>query len=139
MAEGDSFVGRVARDITDQWDIPEQANKPIIKGKNWEKTHGSKHKFEFKSKYNFEQAIKSIPEIIKNPDYVFYNEEEKGLEYYKKLEEGTTLVVRTTKKKVLYLATIYPSSSTKLTNRKNKEIEIMEPDIIDKYRYKEPV
>ncbi len=139
MSEGDSFVGRVSRSITDQWNIPEQFNKPIVKGKNWEKTHGSKHKFEFKSEYSFNRAIKSIPNIIKDPDYVFYNKEENGLEYYKNIEEGVTLVVRTTKKNVLYLATIYPSSATKLANRKNKEMEIMEPDIIDKYRYREPV
>ena len=108
MSEGDSFVGRVSRSITDQWNIPEQFNKPIVN-------------------------------IIKDPDYVFYNKEENGLEYYKNIEEGVTLVVRTTKKNVLYLATIYPSSATKLANRKNKEMEIMEPDIIDKYRYREPV
>lgn len=136
MAEGDMFVGFVSKNVANQWKIPEQHNKPIIKSKNWYKTHGTKHKKEFKSPYNFDQAIKNIPDIIKNPDYVFYNEEEKGLEYYKRIIEDVTLVVRVTGKKVLYLATIYPSSSTKLKNRKIKEIEITEADIIEKYRYK---
>lgn len=43
-----------------------------------------------------------------------------------------TVVIRVTGKKVLYLATIYPSSSTKLKNRKIKEIEL-DNELMEKY------
>lgn len=131
--EKDKIVGYVSKEITEFWKISEQTSKPIIQGGNWAKGHGSKHKKEFKCIYNYHQAIKNIPIILKYPDYFYYNETEKGIEYFKKLEEDVTLVVRITGKKRLYVATIYPTSTTKIENRKNKELELLEPEIYQKY------
>ncbi len=132
----DKRVGYVSDKIAILWGIPEQKDKPIIQSKNWLNEHGSKHKYEFKCEYNFNQAIKRIPEIIKNPDYVSHNKKQHGLEYFKKLEERVTLIVGITGKKKLYLKTIYPSSKSKQKSREEKEILQLEPGLLDKYTYK---
>lgn len=131
----DELVGVLKKEICEQWNLEEHIGKPIIKGKDWKEKHGEKHINEFKCIYNYEKAVEKIPLILDEPDYTFYNEEEKGLEYFKKIEENVTLIVRVTQKRKFYLATIYPSTKTKLGNRKIKEIEKNET-LIDKYRYK---
>lgn len=133
MKNGDRIVGNVAKNIADYWEIPEQSGKIILQGEDWLLKHGAKHKKEFKCIYNFNQAIENIPNIIKNPNYVFYNEKEKSLEYYKKLKEDVSLVVRVTGKKHLFIATIYPASSDKVGNRKNKEIFLIDFETYRKY------
>lgn len=136
MEDEDILLGYVSEAVANYWEIPEQKLKPIIQGKDWLNTHGKKHKFEFKSEYSYNQSIANLQNIIQNPNYVFYNKEENGLEFYKKIIEDVTVVVRVTGKKKLYLATIYPSSSTKLKNRKIKEIEL-DNELMEKYLYKE--
>lgn len=133
MDEKDILVGYVSSEIAMHWKIEDQKGKPIIQKKDWNKGHGSKHKKEFKCIYNYHQSIKNIPMILKYPDYVFYNAEEKSLEYFKKLEEDVSLVIRVTGKNNLYVATIYPISSAKIENRKNKELEILEDETLKKY------
>lgn len=133
MRNGDKIVGNVDRNIAENWNIPENSGKLILEGIDWLSKHGGKHKKEFKCIYNFHQAIKQIPDIIKYPDYVFYNKNEKSLEYFKKIEEDVSLVVRITGKKCLYVATIYPTSSDKLGNRKNKELSLIDQETYKKY------
>lgn len=136
MEDEDIVLGYVSELTADYWEIPEQKFKPIVQGKDWLNTHGQKHKCEFKSEYSFNQTVESLQDIIQHPSYVFYNQKENGLEFYKKVIEDVTVVVRITGKKKLYLATIYPSSSTKLKNRKIKEIEL-DNELMEKYLYKE--
>lgn len=54
-------------------------------------------------------------------DYVYYNEEKNGLEFYKNLMEKVCVVVQIVDKRELYIASVYPVREEKISNRKYKE------------------
>lgn len=83
--------------------------------------HIAKHEKEYISIESCECTINNIPTIIKNPDYVYYNEEKQGLEFYKNLMEKVCVVVQIVDKRELYVASVYPVREEKISNRKYKE------------------
>ncbi len=80
--------------------------------------HCEKHKNEYKNEHSYNQSISSIPEIIKNPDYIGFNESNNSIHYVKKLEDATLVAVRLSYKGALALRTVFPLTEYKL----NKEI-----------------
>ena len=58
-----------------------------------------------------------IEDVINNPDFVFYNVLKNGIEYYKKLIEDVVVIVTPTKKRKLYISSIYPVDKSKILNR----------------------
>ena len=83
--------------------------------------HIAKHEREYISIESCECTINNISTIIKNPDYIYYNNEKKGLEYYKNLIEKVCVVVQIVNKRELYVASVYPVRGDKISNRKYKE------------------
>lgn len=83
--------------------------------------HISKHVKEYISIESYECTINNISTVIKNPDYIFYNEEKRGLEFYKNLMEKVCVVVQIVNKRELPIASVYPVTDTKISNRKYKE------------------
>ena len=68
-------------------------------------------------------AYKNIHNIIKKPDYYFYNKKTNGLEYYKKISYNLCVVVRINPGKVLKVRSWYPPNKNKIANRNKKKKE----------------
>lgn len=83
--------------------------------------HIAKHSKEYISIESCECTINNLSTIIKNPDYVYYNKEKRGLEFYKSLMEKVCVVVQIVNKRELYIASVYPVREEKISNRKYKE------------------
>lgn len=118
------YVGILKEEIAKYWKIEEHKNKPILVYNNRKQHVIASHLHDFGSIEKIEKVYNCLDKIIKNPDYVFYNTNTKGLEYYKKLEANICVAVRINTGKVLKIKSWYPASSTKITNRKRKEMEL---------------
>ena len=78
--------------------------------------HCEKHKSEYSSPTSYNQAIRLIPEIIKNPDYVGLHKNG-NIQYVKKLDEISLIGIQILKGSGhLLFRTIFPISETKLKN-----------------------
>lgn len=81
----------------------------------------------------------NLEKIIKDPDYVYYDVNKKGLEYYKNIKENTLVAIRISNGNELKVRSVYPVTETKIKNRKKKEKEAIEKALLEKYKYKETV
>lgn len=100
--------------------LDKHAGKRIVQYEGLLK-HIAKHEKEYISIESCQCTINNIPTIIKNPDYVYYNKEKNGLEFYKNLMEKVCVVVQIVNKRELYIASVYPVPEKKISNRKYKE------------------
>lgn len=87
--------------------------------------HCEKHKLEYSSPESYYSAIKSIPDIIKNPDYVGLHSNG-NLQYIKKIDDISLVGVKLVNQSGLLFRTIYPITEDKLNYyiRANKIKEI---------------
>ena len=82
--------------------------------------HCEKHKEDYSSPEAYYQAVKSIPLIIKEPDYIGLHKNG-NIQYIKKLDDISLVGIKICKN--LLFRTIYPISETKLNNSlKSKKI-----------------
>ena len=65
-------------------------------------------------------TIASIPKIIKEPSFVYYDPNKKSLLYFKEIDENVCVVVKLNlrKNKNPYVATIYPVNDRKIEKLK---------------------
>lgn len=78
--------------------------------------HCEKHKDEYSSPSSYNQAVKSIPEIIKNPDYVGLHKNG-NIQYVKKLDDISLIGIQILNGSGnLLFRTIFPISYIKLNN-----------------------
>ena len=100
--------------------LEEHSGKKIVQYDGLLK-HIAKHEKEYISIESCECTINNISTIIKNPEYVYYNEKKKGLEFYKNLMEKVCVVVQIVNKRELPVVSVYPVHDKKISNRKYKE------------------
>ena len=110
--------------IAEYWGIAEHKNKPIIYYEERKQHVIDKHLKDFGSVEAIDKIINHFPNIISKPNYVFYNSESKGLEYYKKVDSTVCVAVRVNFGKTLKIKSWYPTNENKLLNRKKKELEM---------------
>lgn len=78
--------------------------------------HCEKHKNEYSSPTSYNNAIKSIPIIISDPDYVGLHKNG-NIQYIKRLDDISLVGIKIVKgDNGLLFRTIYPISETKLNN-----------------------
>ena len=78
--------------------------------------HCEKHKAEYSTTNSYYQAISSIPEIIKNPDYIGIHKNG-NIQYVKRLDDISLVGIQIIHGGGnLLFRTIYPISETKLQN-----------------------
>lgn len=75
--------------------------------------HCEKHKLEYTSVNSYYSAIKSIPDIIENPDYVGIHANG-NLQYIKKIDDISLVGLKLVKQNGLLFRTIYPITEDKL-------------------------
>lgn len=113
-------IGLLSENIAMECGLEKHANKKIVQYEGLLK-HIAKHEKEYISIESCECALNNISTVIKNPDFVFYNKETHGLEFYKSLIEKVCVVVQIVDKRELYVASVYPVTEKKITNRKYKQ------------------
>lgn len=78
--------------------------------------HCEKHKEEYSTPTSYDQAVRSIPKIIKEPDYVGLHKNG-NLQYVKKLDDISLVGIQVLKGNGnLLFRTIFPISEIKLNN-----------------------
>lgn len=117
------YIGILDPKIADYWGISKHKNKPILVFNDRIDHVKDRHLKDFESEENILKIYNSLHNIIKRPDYVYYNPKSNGLEYYKKLDNNICVAVRINNGKVLKVKSWYPASSNKIKNRKKKEFE----------------
>lgn len=75
--------------------------------------HCEKHKSEYSSPEAYYRAINSIPEIIRNPDFVGQHSNG-NIQYIKKLDDISLVGVKLVRQNGLLFRTIYPITEDKL-------------------------
>ena len=132
-------MGNVTQSIAKKWYLDEQTDKIILQEAGLFK-HIAPHAEQYESIESLNYTMEHMEDVIKNPDFVFYNTKKNGIEYYKKLIENVVVVVTPTRKRELYISSVYPVDESKISNRKIRELsEIkktkkkMEKEMIQKY------
>ncbi len=108
-------VGVISNEIIEKYNLYEYKNTKIIQSLDLYQ-HIQKHICEFESIDSYSHTISSIPEIIANPLFVYYDNNRKSLLYFKKIDENVCVVVKLNlrKNKDTYISTIYPLSEAKI-------------------------
>lgn len=70
--------------------------------------HCENHQSQYINNTSYEKSMSSIPEIIKSPDYIGFNENNNSLLYVKELDDATLVAVRLHNKGVLRIRTVFP-------------------------------
>lgn len=120
------YLGILKPEIADYWNISEHKNKPIVVFDDRINHVIDNHLNDFNGKVNILNIYNNLDKIIKTPDYVFYNKKNKGLEYYKYLNNNICVAVRINSGKVLKVRSWYPANANKINNRKAKEEQDIE-------------
>ena len=102
------YVGKLEPTIATYWDIKNHSNKPILVYEDRIEHVISSHIKDFSSKEEISKIYGKLPIIINKPDYVFYNKNNNGLEYYKKLSDNVCVAVRVNNGNVLKVKSWYP-------------------------------
>ncbi len=79
-----------------------------------------KHLKDFGSEEKIKDIYNELSNIIKKPDYVFYNKNTKGIEFYKNIDKNICVAVRINPGKTLKVRSWYPVNEGKILNRKKK-------------------
>ena len=125
------FLGSLNPAIAERWGLQQHANKPIVIYKNVREHVIEKHLKHFGSEEKIDYIWSKLRTIIKKPDDVFYNEQTKGLEYYKTLGEEIVVAVRINFSKTLKIKSFYPANKGKLKNRQLKEQKMIDEGQIE--------
>lgn len=101
--------------------------------------HCLEHISEYDNEKDFYYTLNNLDKIIKNPDYVYYDCNKKGLEYFKKLNGNILVAVRINDGYELKIKSFYPVTKSKIQRKKKNEEKAIENALIDKYMVKETI
>ena len=119
------YLGILDEKIAEYWNLEEHKNKPILVYDDRIQHVIDAHIDDFENLEKIYQSYEMLGIIIKKPDYVFYNNKTKGLEYYKNIKPNICVAVRINTGKVLKVRSWYPANTFKISNRKRKELAMM--------------
>lgn len=115
------ILGKINLDIIKKWELYEHKNKKIVIYDDAIEHSKSRHLNDFPSEKDYYIVMNKLEEIIKKPDYVFYDKLKKGLEYYKKINSNVLVAIRIDNGTELKVKSVYPVKPGKIENRKKKE------------------
>ncbi len=115
------ILGEVSDAIVEQWNILEQKGKKIVMYPEAKEHSKERHINEYPSEEDYYFVMASLEEIIKDPDYVFYDKSKQGLEYYKKIRKHILVAIRVNNGRELKVKSVYPVEPEKIEEkRKNR-------------------
>ena len=95
MAKGNrikKIVGRISDEIAQKYKLYEYCDREIVQSLDLY-THVAKHAPEFESVDSYNHTILSIPSIISEPLFVYYDPHRNSLLYFKEIDENVCVVV----------------------------------------------
>ena len=109
------IVGTISDEVVDKYHLYEYRNREIVQSLGLY-VHIAKHAKEFASVDSYNHTLNSIPSIIKEPFFVYYDSHKNSLSYFKEIDENVCAVVKLNlrKNKDNYVATVYPISKHKV-------------------------
>lgn len=112
-------VGKISDEVVERYKLYGYRNAIIVQSLSLY-VHVAKHANEFLSVDSFNHTMNNIPQIIKEPDFVYYNSQKQSLLYFKKIDEDICAVVKLNlrKNKKPYVATVYPVNKRKIEKLK---------------------
>lgn len=119
FVRGKKLVGKISKKVIRKWDLYDYENKYIYIVEGLYKRI-SKHFDEYISLDSVEHTLKNLYNIINNPDFVYFNTKQCSIEFYKKLYENVSVIIKESKDGYLYIASVYPVTVTKIMNRKKR-------------------
>lgn len=75
--------------------------------------HIEKHKYEFSSIFEYDNALSSIELIIAEPDFIVIDDKKKGIEFIKTLNDNILIAVRLSSSAELKIKSLYPINEVK--------------------------
>ena len=130
------ILGIIPQREIDKWFLNEYKDKNIVFYSDREE-HCREHISQYESEKDYYYTMANLKEIIRNPSYVYYDVNKRGLEFYKRFRNNILVAVRVSSGNELRVKSVYPVSDTKIANRKKKEREAIENALKDKYTHKE--
>lgn len=115
------ILGEVSNEVIDTWNLPEYKNKKIVMYPDAKEHSKEAHIKDYNTEDDYYFVMDSLENIIKYPDYVFYDKSKKGLEYFKNVRGNILVAVRVKPGRELKVKSVYPVSQEKIENRKRKE------------------
>ncbi|MBQ7890985.1 MAG: hypothetical protein IJO78_05185 [Erysipelotrichaceae bacterium] len=82
--------------------------------------HFAKHQSEFLNYSSYDYSVKSLDDIIQNPEFIVYDSKNNSLEFVKKLLDNTLVAVRVADCLELKVKTLYPINDIKKDKLKKK-------------------
>lgn len=114
------YLGVLDAKVADYWNIKEHQNKPILVFDDRIEHVKERHLNDFGSEEEIKKSYSQLSSIIKKPDYIFYNESQKSLEYYKFIDKNICVAVRIKPGKTLKVRSWFPVKKSKIVNRQKK-------------------
>lgn len=128
-------LGKISQEIVDKWHLDEYRDKKIVFYPD-RKEHCEDHKSQYANEEDYYYVMANLEDIISAPDYVYYDVDKKGLEFFKNIRGNILVAVRISPANELKVRSFYPVTQTKIDNRKKKEKEAIEKALLEKYKYK---
>lgn len=119
------YLGVLDEKIAEYWNIPEHKNKPILVFDDRIEHVKERHLTDFENEQEIHKIYNLLPNIIKKPDYVYYNNNQKSLEYYKTIDKNICVAVRIGPGKTLKVRSWFTVKKSKIINRQKKELELI--------------
>lgn len=88
-------IGELSSEIIDLLDLECKPQNIYLWGARIDE-HCEKHKLEYSSPTAYDEAIRNIPQIISNPDYVAKNQKNGNVQYIKRLTDLSLVGVKIT-------------------------------------------
>lgn len=117
------ILGKINSDIVEEWELYEHKDKKIVMYEEAKDHSKARHLNDYENEADYYVVMDSLEEIIRKPDYVFYDKSKKGLEYYKKIKSDILIAIRIDNGKELRVKSVYPVKPEKIENRKKKEAQ----------------
>lgn len=115
------ILGEISNEVVQQWNILEHKGKKIVMYPEAKEHSKDRHINDYPNEEDYYFVMDSLEEIIRQPDYVFYDKSKQGLEYYKKIDSNILVAVRVNNGRELKVKSVYPVETEKIENRKKKE------------------
>ena len=115
------ILGEINDDIIEQWGLDNYRNKKIVLYPEAKQHSEEEHLKQYETVEDYYYVMDNLENIIKTPDYVFYDKSKQGLEYYKNVRGNVLVAVRVRPGNELRVRSVYPVKQEKIDNRKRKE------------------
>lgn len=107
-------IGELTQEVIDLLSINRKPCNIVMWSERLKYTE--KHKFNFKTENEYVEAIRNIPNIIRNPDYVGLHPTDNSIQYIKQINRLMLVGIRIRSKGEISYRTAYPITESQLND-----------------------